>query len=72
VGGSVAVRGVYRVLVGQPVEKILLGRSRRRCVDYIRMDLWERGRMVSLWGNSRQRDIWGDLGLGGWIILKCI
>ena len=32
--------GVYMVLEGQPVGKILLGRPRRRCVDYIRIDLW--------------------------------
>jgi len=34
-------RGVYRVLVGKPEGKIPQGRSRRRFVDNIRMDLQE-------------------------------
>jgi len=34
-------RGVYRVLVGKPEGKRPLGRSRRRWVDNIRMDLQE-------------------------------
>ena len=25
--------------------------------------------MGSWWGNRRERDHWGDLGVGGWIIL---
>jgi hypothetical protein len=32
-------RGVYRVLVGKPEEKRLLGRPRRRWQDNIKMDL---------------------------------
>jgi hypothetical protein len=24
------------------------------------------------WGNQRERDHWGDLGVGGWIMLGCI
>ena len=36
-------RVVYRVLVGKPEGKRLLGRPRRRCVDNIRMDLQEVG-----------------------------
>ena len=40
---------MYRVLVGKPEGKRPLGRSRRRCVDNIRMDLQEVG-------------IWTDLG----------
>ena len=35
-------RGVYRVLVGKPEGKRLMGRPRRRWVD-IRMDLWGEG-----------------------------
>jgi len=31
--------GVYRVLVGKPEGRRPLGRSRRRCVDNIKMDL---------------------------------
>ena len=34
-------REVYRVLVGKPEGRIPLGRSRRRRVDNIRMDLQE-------------------------------
>ena len=26
----------------------------------------------SLWGNRRERDHWGDLGVDGWIILEWI
>jgi hypothetical protein len=36
-------RGVYRVLIGRPVGKRLLGRPRRRWEDYIKMDLRETG-----------------------------
>ena len=35
--------GVYRVLVGKPEGRRPLGRSRRRWVDNIRMDLWGEG-----------------------------
>jgi hypothetical protein len=34
-------RGVYRVLVGRPEGKTLLGRTRRRWEDNIKMDLRE-------------------------------
>jgi hypothetical protein len=36
-------RGAYRVLVGKPEGKRLLGRSRRRWEDNITMDLQEVG-----------------------------
>ena len=36
-------RGVYRVLVGKPEGRRLMGRPRRRWVDNIRMDLQEVG-----------------------------
>jgi hypothetical protein len=36
-------RGVYRVLVGKPEGRRLLGRLRRRWEDNIRMDLWKLG-----------------------------
>jgi hypothetical protein len=36
-------RGVYRVLVGRPKGKGPLGRSRRRWVDNIKIDLRETG-----------------------------
>jgi len=32
----------------------------------------ERGRIGSWWGNRRERDHWGDLGVDGWIILERI
>jgi len=36
--------------------------------------LWERrGGCIGYWrGNRRKRDHWGDLGVGGWIILGWI
>jgi len=41
--GGQESRGVYRVLVGKPEGKILLGRLRRRWDDTIKMDLQEVG-----------------------------
>jgi hypothetical protein len=38
------MRGVYRVLVGKPEGKKLLGRPRRRWEDSNKMDLQEVGR----------------------------
>jgi len=35
--------------------------------------LWRRGGCIgSWWGNRREGDHWGDLGVDGWIILGCI
>ena len=36
--------------------------------------VWVRkgGRIGSWWGNRRERDYWGDLGVDGWIILGWI
>jgi hypothetical protein len=34
---------VYRVLMGKPEGKRLLGKPRRKTVDNIRMDLWDVG-----------------------------
>jgi hypothetical protein len=36
-------RNAYRILVGKPERRRSLGRSRRRWVDNIKMDLRERG-----------------------------
>ena len=52
-------KGVYRVLVGKPEGKRPLGRSRRRWVDNIRMDLQkvECGYMDWI-GLAQDRDRW--------------
>ena len=46
VAGMGEERGTYKVLVGKPEGKRPLGRSRRRWVDNIRMDLQE---VVGMW-----------------------
>jgi hypothetical protein len=52
-------RGVYRVLVGKPEGKRQLGRSRRRCVDNIKMEIQEVGCGVVDWIELAQdRDRW--------------
>ena len=43
------VRGVHKVLVGNPKGKRPLGRSRRRWEDNIKMDLQEVGRGCGDW-----------------------
>ena len=54
-------RGVYRVLVGKPEGKRLLGRPRRRWED-IRMDLQEVGVGYEDWiGRAQDRDRWRAL-----------
>ena len=55
-------KGVYRVLVGKPEGKRPLGRSRRRWVDNIRMDLQEVGCGYVDWiGLAQDRDRWRTL-----------
>ena len=55
-------RGVYRVLVGKPEGKRLLGRSRPRWVDNIRMDLQKVGCGHVGWiGPAQDRDRWRTL-----------
>ena len=52
-------RGVYRVLVGKPERRRLLGRPRRRWEDNIRMDLREVGCWCVDWMELAQyRDGW--------------
>ena len=59
-------RGVYRVLVGKPQEKIPLGRPRRRWEDNIKMDLQEVGCGGKDWIDVAQdRDRWRALVNGG-------
>ena len=51
--------GVYRVLVGKPEGKRLLGRSRSRWEDNIKMDLQEVGCGNMDWSELAQdRDRW--------------
>jgi len=64
--GHVALKcgewGVYRVLVGKPEGKRLLGRPRSRWVDNIRMDLQEVGCGYMDWiGRAQDRDRWRTL-----------
>ena len=55
-------RGVYRVLVGKPEGKRLLGRPRRRWVDNIRMNLQEVECGYMDWiGLAQGRDRWRTL-----------
>jgi hypothetical protein len=51
-------RNVYKILVGKPEEKRLLGRPKYRCVDNVKMDLTENG---MLWIGS----IWLGIGITG-------
>jgi hypothetical protein len=55
-------RGVYRVLVGKPEGKRLLGRPRRKCEDNIKMDFQEVGGVRGDWIELAQdREKWGAL-----------
>ena len=55
-------RGVYRLFVGKPEGKRLLGRPRRRWVDNIRADLQEVGCGYMDWiGLAQDRDKWRTL-----------
>ena len=55
-------RGVYKVLLGKPEVRRLLGRPRRRRVDNIRMDLQEVGCVYMDWiGLAQDRESWRTL-----------
>jgi len=55
-------RGAYKVRVGKPEGKRPLGRTRRRWVDNIRMDLQEVGCGHVHWiGLAQDRDGWRKL-----------
>ena len=55
-------RGVYRFLVGKPEVKRPLGRTRRRWVDNIKMDLQGVGCGYMDWiGLAQDRDRWRTL-----------
>jgi hypothetical protein len=52
-------RNAYRLLVGKPEGKRLLGRTRRRWVDNTRIDLGEVGRGDVDWiGLAQDRNRW--------------
>jgi hypothetical protein len=54
------MRNVYRLLIGKPEGKRPLGRSRRRWIDNIKMDLLEIGFNV-VWTGL----VWLRIGTGG-------
>jgi len=55
-------RGVYRILVGKPEGKRLLGRPSRRGKDNIKMDLQEVGRGGTDWVDlAQERGKWRAL-----------
>jgi hypothetical protein len=55
-------RHVYRLLVGKPEGKRLLGRPRRRWMDNFKMDLLEIGVSVVDW------TVWLRIGTGGGLL----
>jgi hypothetical protein len=55
-------RNVYRVLVGKPEGKRKLERTRRKCENGIRMDIWETG--WGVWSGFT----WLRIGTGGGLL----
>jgi len=47
-------------------------KSRMRWAGHVACMGEERGCIVSCWGNRREGDHWGDLGVDGWIVLGWI
>jgi hypothetical protein len=60
VARMVEKRNVYRLLVGMQEGKRPLGRSRRRCIDNIKMDLLEIGLTVVEWIRMSQDRFSGE------------
>jgi hypothetical protein len=56
-------KNAYRILVGKPERRRTLGRSRRRWVDNIKIDLREIG-----WGGMDWVLIWLRKGTNGWLL----
>jgi hypothetical protein len=50
------------------IVRVIKSRRMRWAGHVVRMGE-ERGCIGSWWGNRRERDHWGDLGVDGWIIL---
>jgi len=53
------------------IARVIISR-RMRWVGHVAHMGEERGRIGSWWGNRREGDRWGDLGVEGWIILGWI
>ena len=53
------------------IVRVIKSRRMRRAGHVARMGE-ERGCIGSCWGNRREGDHWGDLGVDGWIILGWI
>ena len=74
------VKGVWRRLHNEELNDLYCSpnivrvmKSRRmRWAGHVARMGEERGFMGSWWGNRRERDHWGDLGVDGWIILGWI
>jgi hypothetical protein len=53
------IRNAYKIFVGKPEGKRLLGRPRRRWEDNIKVDIWEMGLKGVVWIHLGQnRDRW--------------
>ena len=48
--------------------------QQKACFNNVMLFIWVRrgGCIGSRWGNQREGDHWGDLGVDGWIILEWI
>ena len=59
-------------LYSSPNNVRMIKSRRMRWAGHVARMWEERGRIVSWWGNRRERDHWVDLGVDGWIILGWI
>jgi len=69
---------VYRVLVRKQEGRTPLGRPRRRWAGQVARMVEVSGCIGSCWGNRREGDHWGDLGVDGlgmwhvWVRRGCV